>query len=225
MTSRFLAGLLVFGLVGCGASRTAPTPVPSATVAPRSMPSAPPGGLDLSGMAQGPQGILTQRLNKPPRPFAEEILPAQLIFLADATLKPLKNGPTARTDAKGMFSLKAPIMAGFVMTQPASASAPLAAFFNGSSHPTLSMAATLVAYKLAADVASRSVPLTALDPTKVASATLLIQRDLSKGDLSPDLSLASWPNALDDYTYRKQGEYAQAFNAILPGSVAPRMSR
>lgn len=226
MTSRFLLGLLIAGLVGCGTSRSeAPPPPAVAAPTPVPLPPAPPGGLALSGLVQGPPGILTQRLDKVPRPFTEEALAGQVVYLADASLKPLKDGPTIRTDSRGMFNLKAPIAAGFVMTRPASASAPLAAFFNGASNPTLSIASTLVAYKLAADLASHSLSLAALDPIKVASATLLIQNDLIKGDLIPDLSLRSWPDALDFYTYRKQGEYAAAFNAILPGSVGRRMSR
>lgn len=228
MALRLFGVLLFLVLGGCQAAGTAPAPdsvpKPTAAVAPRVEVSP---GFELAGSVQGPRGILstTDRFQKALQPFTEEPLPAQTLFLADEKFIPLKNGPVALTDAKGEFRLKSPLAAGFALMRPASASAPLAAFFRGPSNPILSIASTLVAHKLASDVASHSVSLTALDPAKVAIAITLVQRDLSRGDLSPDFSLSSWPEALDFYTYRKQGEYAQAFNAIMPGSVAPRMSR
>ena len=231
MTQRLVCGLLLMALGGCQASAPT-TPAPAPLTSTRSLPALPVGSFNLSGLAQGPTGLLdtTRMFQKIAMPFTEKPLSGQAIALVvgaktDGTLIPLQNSPTVQTDAQGRFQITSPLAAGFVMTQPASASAPLLAFFRGPSSPTLSIASTLVAYKIATDAASFSVPLTSIDPVLVASATILVQKDLTNGSLSPDFTLSSWPDALDYYTYHEQGAYAQAFNDIIPGSVAPRMSR
>lgn len=181
----------------------------------------------LSGTLKGPKGLLsTREVTRQVVPFVEEALPGVSVHLADARLQPLPDTGTATTGADGSFALASPHRAGFLMARTASSSAPLMAFYRDGHPAALSVASTMVSWKLAADmVASPSVVITRLDPVKIQAATELVNKELVNRSLTPDLSLASWPQALDFYTYQRQGELAQAFNAIIPGSVAPKMSR
>lgn len=180
----------------------------------------------VSGTLQGPPTLLsTTEVTRQVFPFREQALAGVTVYLGDATLKPLPDGPTAKTAADGTFSLASPHRAGFLMAKTASASAPLMAFYREGRPSAISVASTMVAWKLANDMATHSVAITALDPAKIEAATALVNKTLVQGDMKPDLSLPSWAGALDFWTYQRQGELAKAFNAIIPGSVSPKMSR
>lgn len=181
----------------------------------------------ISGTLKGPKGLLsTSELTRQVVPFAEVALPGVRVYLADAKLQPVPDTSPATTGADGSFALASPHRAGFLMARTASASAPLAAFYRDGHPAALSVASTMVSWKLGVTLAaSPSIALTGLDPAKIQAATALVNRDLVERSLTPDLSLPSWPDALDFYTYQRQGELAKTFNAIIPGSVAPKMAR
>lgn len=219
MSPRHLIGILLAGLLaGC------PHEGPHG---PEAEPLTEPGvTFPVAGTLKGPRGFLsTSEVTRQLRPFAEDPLPGVRVFLADAKMQPLPEAPVATTGADGSFTLASPHRAGFLMARTASASAPLMAFYRSGHPAAVSVSSTMVAWKVATDMATRSVAITALDPAKIQAASELVHKELVNQALKPDFSLASWPDALDFHTYKVQGELAKAFNAIIPGSVAGRMSR
>ncbi|HEY9856338.1 MAG TPA: hypothetical protein V6D05_11405, partial [Stenomitos sp.] len=173
----------------------------------------------VSGKLQGPQAFLsTTEVAGQLQSFSEQALPGVKVYLADAKLTPLADGPTVTTAADGTFSIASPQRAGFLMAKTASASVALAGFYRTGHPATLSVAGTMVAWKLSEDMASHSVAITAIDPAKVDAATALIAKELVNRNLKPDYSLPTWPDGLDRYTYMLQGDFAKTFNAIIPGS-------
>lgn len=227
-----IASILVGGLAAiaaCSPGPLAPPPgaPPEEGVAPSLDPLIVPGGrFQVAGVIRGPKGlastteILTRLLV-----FSEDPLPGMKVTMADAQLHPIAGAPTTVSDAQGRFRIAGPAKAGFIVAIAASASAPLAAYFKGDSAITLTVASTMVASKIATDAASHSASLASLDPAKIDLATQLVAKELLGPNLKPDYSLDSWPRALDFYTYRYQGALAAAFNAIIPGSVAPKLGR
>lgn len=193
-------------------------------------PSAPPlrepgKTFTINGELTGPRLFLsTTEIVNQILPMKQEALPGQAIFLADAKLQPLKDAPTAKSDAAGKFTIQSPERAGFLMTRVGSASAPLAAFYREGSSSKISIGSTMVAWKISADMASRSVTITTLDPAKIARANQVVDAELAKGtNLKPDFSLSSWVQAMDWYSMRYQGDFAKAFNDIIPQSVGPKL--
>lgn len=227
MTLRTACALV---LVAC-LSACSTEPAPSA--APPSTPIEPlvvPGHyFHVTGTVQAPKGFdaTTSIFFHAPRPFTEAPLGGVQVFLADAKLQPIQGVSPVNTDSSGNYAIDAPDRAGFVvLSKPASASATLMAYYHDGDAAPLDVASTMVAWKLMADMASHSVAIQSLDPLKVDHATQLINAALKDGnELNPDFSLASWPAALDFYTYRMQGDVAKAFNDLIPGSVAAKMSR
>ncbi len=212
---------LLAGLVA-GCPQGGPTP-PVDNTPPLTEPGV---TFSISGTLKGPKGFLsTSEVTRTLQAFAEEALPGVQIYLADAKLQPLPDSPRTTTAANGSFELASPHRAGFLMAQTASASAPLMAFYREGRPSTLSVASTMVAWKISADMAAKGVAITTLPPDKIDAAIVLVQKDLVSKSLNPDYSLASWPNALDYHTYQRQGDYAKTFNAIIAGSVAAPMSR
>lgn len=221
MPSRSVPLFMLVGLLaGCPSEAPAPSgPTPEPLTADGVT-------FPVTGTLQGPKSLLsTTEITSRVFPFAEEGLPGVRIYLADAKLQPLKDSPTTLSGPGGSFSFASPHRAGFVMAKTASASAPLIAFYRTGQPAALSVASTMVAWKVSADLTAKSVALTALDPAKIKAATDLVGQDLVKGDLKPDYSFPTWGGALDIYTYQRQGAIAKAFNAIIPGSVAPSGSR
>lgn len=220
MSPRSLPLLLAIAmLAGCPAETAPPAPGPEPLTEPGVT-------FPVSGTLQGPKGLLsTSEITRQVKPFAEEPLAGVQVTLADAKLQPLPDSPKVTTGRDGSFSFASPQRAGFLMARTASASAPLMAFYRAERSSAMSVASTMVAWKLSSDMASHSVAITTLDPAKIAAATALVNKELVALNLKPDLSLASWPDALDFYTYRVQGDLARAFNAIIPGSVAAKMAR
>jgi hypothetical protein len=178
----------------------------------------------ISGDLKGPKPFLsTTEIAGPLLDMKQEALPNQTIFLADAKLKPLKDAPTAKSDASGKFTIQSPERAGFLMTRVGSASAPLAAFYRDGARSNISLGSTMVAWKISADMASQSVPITTLDPAKIAKANQLVDVEIAKGtSLKPDFSLPSWVQAMDWFALKYQGDFAKAFNDIIPKSVGPK---
>lgn len=220
MLRRSLPLLLAVGmLAGCPDETSPPSDQPESLTEPGVT-------FPVSGKLQGPKGLMsTTEITSYVKPFAEQAMSGVRIYLADAKLQPLPDGPTATTAPDGSFSLDSPHRAGFLMAQTASASAPLMAFYRTGAPAAMSVASTMVAFKLSTDLASHSVAITTLDPAKVVAATALVNKELVQQNLKPDLSLPTWPDALDFYTYKTQGDLARAFNAIIPGSVAAKMAR
>lgn len=178
----------------------------------------------ITGELTGPKPFLsTTEIVSQLQGLKQEPLPNQTIFLADAKLVPLKDAPTSKSDAAGKFTIQSPERAGFLMTKVGSASAPLAAFYRDGASSKISLGSTMVAWKISTDMASRSVPITTIDPAKVARANQVVDAELMKGTtLKPDFSLPSWVQAMDWFALRYQGDFAKAFNDIIPKSVGAK---
>lgn len=180
----------------------------------------------IQGALKGPKVFLsTSEIAHKLKPFAEEALPGVRIILADAKMQPLADAPTTVTGADGRFELASPHRAGFLMARMASASAPIMAFYRDGRPAAMSVASSMVAWKLSADMTARSVAITTLDPAKIDAVVALVNTELVGQSLTPDFGHPGWTDALDLHSYKVQGELAKAFNAIIPGSVAAPMSR
>ncbi|MBO9542469.1 hypothetical protein J7643_17920 [bacterium] len=216
----FAAALLLAGCPGAGG------PDPGSSGPPLREPGV---TFPISGELMAPKAFLstTEKVGQI-LVFKPEALAGQTIYLADAKLQPLKDGPTVKTDTAGKFTIQSPERAGFLMTRVGSMSVPLAAFYREKTSSKISAGSTMVAWKISQDMASRSIPITTLDPAKIAKANQLIEAELIKsgaGKLKPDFSLDIWVRAMDDYPLKEQGEYAKAFNEIIPQSVGPKPTR
>lgn len=227
MTKRTACALVLVACLSACSSEPAPPAVPpNAPIEPLVVPGH---YFHVTGTVQAPKGFdaTTSIFVHAPRPFAEIPLGGVQVFLADAKLQPIQGVSPVNTDSSGNYAIDSPDRAGFVvMSKPASASATLMAYYHDGDAAPVDVASTMVGWKLMGDMASHSVAIQSLDPGKVDHVTQLIHTALTDGtELNPDYSLASWPAALDFYTYRMQGAVARAFNDLIPGSVAAKMSR
>ncbi|HEY9900206.1 MAG TPA: hypothetical protein V6D00_13620 [Pantanalinema sp.] len=213
-------GLFAAALLLSGCPGASPDPQPPAPPSLRE-----PGvTFTISGELTGPKPFLsTTEIVGQLQSMKQEALGNQTIFLADAKLQPLKDASTTKSDASGRFTIQSPERAGFLLTRVGSASAPLAAFYREGTRARISLGSTMVAWKISADMASRSVAITTIDPAKVERANQVVDAELAKGtSLRPDYSLSSWVQAMDWYARKYQGDFAKAFNDIIPQSVGPK---